>query len=237
MKSMREWMATGGTQQARANMDPSPVDHDIEAELRQKVRTILDSDRFRLTPRGELMDKMKSAISMTIAAAGGEAQKPTSASDVDPNLRDELGPKVERILDMEAYKSEPREELERKIISAVYKLVASLSAGAPRTQEDPVAKEWTAVPPLLKWVEENERGDALSEPQHEKGEISMDLKSVVEKRLIQLAVELETDGKGSRQEVLVAMKSVVDAASKGSAAQPQQASQQGSVQPQQANQA
>lgn len=234
MKSIREWMGdAGGDVRTNVGLDSSHVDHDLEGELRPKVRMILDMDRFRSMPRGDLLDKMKAVVTRTV---GGNLRRtaPSEIDAVDSLLRDELGPKVERIMDMEDYKSEPREELERKIVSAIYKIAAGLSGGGTALQDnDPVAKEWSAVPSFLRWVEENEAGNSLSEPQHKRGEAGMDLKSVVEKRMMQLAVELETDGKGSRQEVLAAMKAVVDASGKGSEAQPQQpdANKQANQQP------
>lgn len=233
MKSIREWMGdAGGDVRTDAGLDSSHVDHDLEGELRPKVRMILDMDRFRSMPRGDLLDRMKAVVAR---AVGGNRQKPApSGMDaVDSLLRDELGPKVERIMDMEDYRSEPKEELERKIVSAIYKIAAGLSGGQAMQDNDPVAREWSSVPSFLRWVEENEDGNSLSEPQHKSGESGMDLKSVVEKRMMQLAVELETDGKGSRQEVLAAMKAVIEAAGKGSEAQPQQTNlgQQANQQP------
>jgi hypothetical protein len=144
--------------------------------------------------------------------------------EVDAKLRRELKPKIEGIM-YENNKKEnplPKAELERELIAVVSKLVAgmsgtTISAGDLERRldtpvEEPIAKEESVVPSFLRWAEENE--GSVSEPQHKQGEVNMDLKAVVEKRMMQIAMELETDGKGSRQEVLAAMKAVVDTAQK-----------------------
>jgi hypothetical protein len=146
--------------------------------------------------------------------------------ETDQVLRRELKPKIERIMDMEEYRSIPKSELESKLIAVVSQLVAGMSGGAMSVgnfskridsfEADPVAHESRKLPSFLRWAENSEeQGDSTSEPQHKEGEGNMDLKSVVEKRMMQMAMELESDGKGSRQEVLAAMKSVVDSNPKG----------------------
>lgn len=62
---------------------------------------------------------------------------------------------------------------------------------------------------FLKWME-NEENPALSEPQHKIGEKTLALDKVIEKRLMQFIMELETDGKGSKEEIAKAIKKVID---------------------------
>lgn len=62
---------------------------------------------------------------------------------------------------------------------------------------------------FLQWME-NEENPALSEPQHKIGEKSLALDKVIEKRLMQFIMELETDGKGSKEEIAKAIKKVID---------------------------
>jgi hypothetical protein len=69
--------------------------------------------------------------------------------------------------------------------------------------------------PFSKWIE------AVSEPQEKAGEGSLDLEKVVEKRLMQMVMNLETDGKGSRQEIIQSIKKIVG----GAVQQPQQPQQ------------
>jgi hypothetical protein len=141
--------------------------------------------------------------------------------EVDYDIRRELKPKIIRIMDM--YSSVPKPELQDKIIAAVTQLISdssgsrlSLSLAKKKIDdfsEDPIAKE-SVLPSFLHWIENSEeQGDSVSEPQHEEGEENMDLKSTVEKRIMKMAMEIESDGKGTRQEVLAAIKSVVDTAS------------------------
>lgn len=59
-----------------------------------------------------------------------------------------------------------------------------------------------------KWLE-NKENSALSPPQHKAGEINKSLDDVVGKRLMQLAMEMETQGKGSRQDVLKSIERVI----------------------------
>jgi len=231
-------------------MDSSSVkvNRGLEMELRPKVLRIMDMEKFRSIPKDELLDKMKAVISQTVAEmssstissrsvarelGAGEPGDQVNASkfarmmgsekmEVDSELRRELKPKIERIMDMEEYASMPKAELERELITVVSKLVAgisgtTISAGELERRldaptEEPIAKEESVVPTFLRWAEENE--GSVSEPQHKQGEVNMDLNAVVEKRMMQIAMELETEGKGSRQEVLAAMKAVVDTAQK-----------------------
>ena len=60
--------------------------------------------------------------------------------------------------------------------------------------------------PFSKWIENN---TALSEPQHKSGEKDMDMDKVVEKRMMQLVMDLETEGKGSRQDILKSIERVL----------------------------
>ena len=242
----------------------------LERELKPKVRRIMDMDKFRSMPKNELLDGMKVIISQTVAEMGGSKINTRSVAKnldpdgssgvdvsrfarmmgsndmkVDQDLRRELRPKIERIMDMEEYSSMPKEELERELIAVVSKLVAGVSGrsfgvdslsnklNAPEEMEEPIAKEGRLVPSFLNWAEQNDQQspggqpyeqqggggqqqDSTSEPQHKQGEGGMDLKSAVEKKMMELAMELEQDGKGSRKDVLAAMKSVIDSASKSS---------------------
>lgn len=225
------------------------VDQDLRRELRPKIERIMDMDEYRSMPKEELLQRMKVAVSQVVAEVGGStvtsrglAGKLSDGDSVvdrskfarmmgserletDQVLRRELKPKIERIMDMEEYRSIPKSELESKLIAVVSQLVAGMSGGAMSVgnfskridsfEEDPVAHESRKLPSFLRWAENSEeQGDSTSEPQHKEGEGNMDLKSVVEKRMMQMAMELESDGKGSRQEVLAAMKAVVDSASK-----------------------
>ncbi len=158
--------------------------------------------------------------------------------DLPSDLRSILRAKVERIIDQNE-KSEspvPVKELEDKMLLVASKLVAGLksrriSAGdlerglKSGMEEEPIARESSVVPSFTRWIEENEDADqgSVSEPQHKQGEMNMDLKSVVEKKMMEIAEELERNGKGSRQDVLAAMKSVIDSAGKE---QPQSEPQQ-----------
>lgn len=161
--------------------------------------------------------------------------------EVDIKIRRELEPKIQYIMGLDLPKSDKdyneeenitkygdlaKSNLEERLIVVVSQLVAemsgstmSVSALANRMDsfdDEPIAKEESAkLPSFLRWIENSEeQGDSVSEPQHEEGEENMELKGVVEKRMMQLAMELESDGKGSRKDVLAAMKAVVDSAGK-----------------------
>lgn len=226
------------------------VDQNLRRELKPKIERIMDMDEFRSLAKEDLLQKMKVVVSQIVAEVGGTtatarglAGKLSDAEgsmvdknkfarmmgserlDVDQGLRRELKPKIERIMDMEEYRSIPKSELENKLIAVVSQLVAEMSGSTMSVsnlgkrigsfEEDPVAQESHKLPSFLTWIENNEGdGESVSEPQHEEGEGNMDLKAVVEKRMMQMAMELESDGKGSRQEVLAAIKAVVDSASK-----------------------
>lgn len=227
------------------------VDQNLRRELKPKIDRIMDMEEYRSIPKNDLLNKLKVVISQIVADLGGTKFTSRSVADklsdgenvvnktkfsrmmgsetleVDLKLRQELKPKLERIMDMEEYRSIPKGELEAKIIAVVSQLVGEMSGGSmsvstlanrmDRVEEDPVARESTKFPSFLRWVEANQAdGDSVSEPQHKQGEENMDLKSVVEKKMMQMAMEIESDGKGSRQEVLAAMKAVVDSATKDS---------------------
>lgn len=74
---------------------------------------------------------------------------------------------------------------------------------------------------FLQWME-NEENPALSEPQHKIGEKSLALDKVIEKRLMQFIMELETDGKGSKEEIAKAIKKVIDSNMGQQQSQPEQ---------------
>lgn len=225
------------------------VDQNLRRELKPKVERIMDMDEFRSLAKEDLLQKMKVVVSQIVAEVGGTTATARGLAgrlsdgegsmvdknkfarmmgserlDVDQGLRRELKPKIERIMDMEEYRSIPKSELENKLIAVVSQLVAEMSGSTMSVsnlgkkigsfEEDPVAHESHKLPSFLNWIESSEgEGESVSEPQHKEGESNMDLKAVVEKRMMQMAMELESDGKGSRQEVLAAMKAVVDSAS------------------------
>jgi len=170
--------------------------------------------------------------------------------DVPTDLRSILRAKVERIIDQNEKNGSPVpvKDLEDKMLLVASKLVAGLksrriSAGdlerglKSGMEEEPIARESSVVPSFTRWIEENEDAvqGSVSEPQHKQGEKNMDLKAVVEKKMMEIAEELERNGKGSRQDVLAAMKSVIDSAGKDqSQSEPQQNDQGGNGQAPQA---
>jgi ribosomal protein S13 len=230
------------------------VDQNLRRELKPKVERIMDMEEFRSLSKEDLLTKLKVVVSQIVAEVGsttatsrglaarigdGEGSSVdknkfarmmgSERLEVDQGLRRELRPKIERIMDMEEYRSIPKSELESKLIAVVSQLVAEMGGStinmssldkrinAPEAEQDPIAQESAKLPSFLGWIENNqEGGESVSEPQHEEGEDNMDLKAVVEKRMMQMAMELESDGKGSRKDVLAAMKSVVDSAAKES---------------------
>lgn len=265
MKSVREWMAERGMM--REDFDKTAmaryfgstnveVDPGLKRELRPKIERIIDMDEYRSIPREEVLEKIKVVMSQIVAEMGGSTVSSRSMADrmgdegssvdknkfarmmggermdVDQKIKSELKPKIERIMDMEEYESIPKEDLEKKLIAVATQIVSEMSgstmslSGAERKlnnfEDDPVAQESAKLPSFLHWIENNENQvGSVSEPQHKQGEENMDLKSVVEKKMMQIAMELESDGKGTRQEVLKAMKAVVDSANEGeSEAQP-----------------
>lgn len=225
------------------------VDQGLRRELKPKIERIMDMDEYKAMPKDEMLKKIKVVVSQAVADLGGSRLTSRGLADrlgddensvnkskfsrmmgsesleVDMKLRQELKPKLERIMDMDEYRDMPKSELEEKLIAVVSQLVAEMSGGSmsvgslakrmDKREDDPVAHESAGLPSFLRWIENNE-GDAVSEPQHKEGEASMDLKGVVEKRLMQMAMEIESEGKGSRQEVLAAMKAVVDSAGRES---------------------
>lgn len=259
MKSVREWMAERGI--VKEDFDKTAmvryfgstnveVDQGLKRELRPKIERIIDMDEYRSLPREDVLEKIKIVISQIVAEMGGSTVSSRSMADrmgdeeisvnknkfarmmggdrldVDQKIKSELKTKIERIMDMEEYGSIPKEELEKKLIVVVTQIVSEMSgatmslSGAERKinnfDDDPVAQESVKLPSFLRWIENNEdQVGSVSEPQHKQGEANMDLKSVVEKKMMQIAMELESDRKGTRQEVLKAMKAIVDSANEG----------------------
>lgn len=82
------------------------------------------------------------------------------------------------------------------------------------------------IPSFLSWMESDEVSP-LTEPQHKRGEGGMRLDAIVERRMRQIIMELESSGKGTQEEILVAVQKYLSA--KGvraaSASQPQNQSQ------------
>lgn len=262
MKSIREWMVENGIvgedfdKNATARYfgaSSVDVDQNLRRELKPKVERIMDMEEFRSLSKDELLTKLKAVVSQIVAEVGGTTATSRGLAarlgdgegssvdknkfarmmgserlEVDHGLRRELRPKIERIMDMEEYSSLPKSELESRLIAVMSQLVAEMSGSTmnlssiskrintPAAENDPIAQESSTLPSFLRWIENNGEQGSVSEPQHKEGEDNMDLKAVVEKRMMQMAMELESDGKGSRQEVLAAMKAVVDEAGKDS---------------------
>lgn len=239
MRSIREWKAErviseGEFSNRMADGNPE-IDGRLEMEFKPKVLRVMDM--FKSTPRGDLLNKMGAAISKAIAEIGGgksvrdnRERPPSGFADMmgdegtgaDSDMEGEIKPKVERIMDMPDFKSMPKDELERNLMAIATKFVnreGSRGDNLPtsRHDDDPIAKESRFVPSFLRWAEQNEdQMGSLSEPQHEVGEKDMDLKSTVEKKMMELAQSLVDGKKGSKQEILAAMKAVVDSASSAS---------------------
>lgn len=78
------------------------------------------------------------------------------------------------------------------------------------------------IPSFLSWMESDEVSP-LTEPQHKRGEGGMRLDAIVERRMRQIIMELESSGKGTQEEILAAVQKYLSA--KGvraaSASQPQ----------------
>lgn len=76
--------------------------------------------------------------------------------------------------------------------------------------------------PFSRWIENT----GLSVPQHKSGEADMDMDKVVEKRMMQLVMDLETEGKGSRQDILKSIERVLGSVPQKAQPQQQQAAPQ-----------
>lgn len=63
---------------------------------------------------------------------------------------------------------------------------------------------------FLVWLE-GEENPGLSEPQHKQGESNMGLDALVERRMKQIIMELESSGKGTQQEILSAVQKYLGA--------------------------
>lgn len=57
---------------------------------------------------------------------------------------------------------------------------------------------------FLSWME-SEESPALSEPQHKKGETNMRLDAIIERRMRQMIMDLESSGKGTQEEILASV--------------------------------
>lgn len=57
---------------------------------------------------------------------------------------------------------------------------------------------------FLSWME-GEESPALAEPQHKKGEGNLRLDDITERRIRQMIMDLESSGKGTKEEVLASM--------------------------------
>ena len=88
---------------------------------------------------------------------------------------------------------------------------------------------------FLVWLE-GEESPGLSEPQHKQGESNMGLEAMVERRMKQIIMELESSGKGTQQEILSAVQKYLGAKGIGQKeARPEMQTQQ--QQPEQMQQA
>lgn len=87
---------------------------------------------------------------------------------------------------------------------------------------------------FLGWME-SEEGSALSEPQHKRGESNMGLDALVERRMKQIIMELESSGKGTQQDILASVQNYLK--SKGVKQPPQAQEDQSSGGPQDGSQA
>jgi hypothetical protein len=227
------------------NMNSSVPKEEILTKLKIVISQIVSgAGGNKLTSRG-LADKLSDDESVVNKSKFADMMG-SETLEVDTKIRRELEPKIEYIMGLElddsdkekansteggserpTYGDLPKSELEERLIAVVSQLVAEMSGSSMSVstlgdrmdsfEDDPVAVESAKLPSFLRWIENSEeQGDSVSEPQHKEGEDNMDLKAVVEKRMMQLAMELESDGKGSRQDVLAAMKAVVDSASSDS---------------------
>jgi hypothetical protein len=62
---------------------------------------------------------------------------------------------------------------------------------------------------FLNWVE-NEENPSLAGPQHKRGETNLNLDGLVERRVRQIIMDLESSGKGTQQEILNSLKNYLD---------------------------
>lgn len=63
---------------------------------------------------------------------------------------------------------------------------------------------------FMNWVE-SEESPALSEPQHKQGEANMGLDGLIERRMRQMIMELESSGKGTQQDILASVQKYLGA--------------------------
>ena len=61
------------------------------------------------------------------------------------------------------------------------------------------------IPSFLSWMESDEVSP-LTEPQHKRGEGGMRLDAIVERRMRQIIMEIESSGKGTQEEILAAVQ-------------------------------
>lgn len=89
------------------------------------------------------------------------------------------------------------------------------------------------IPSFFHWMENEE--SPLAGPQHKRGEGGMKLDAIIERRMRQIIMELESSGKGTQEEILTAVQKYLS--TKGvkatQAAQPQSQTQQEPVPDQQ----
>ena len=82
---------------------------------------------------------------------------------------------------------------------------------------------------FLVWLE-SEENPGLSEPQHKRGESNMGLDALVERRMKQIIMELESSGKGTQQEILSSVQNYLKAKGLGQSEQKPEAQQPQGVQ-------
>lgn len=275
MRSIKEWMSERGllgedfgknAMSKYLNSSSVSVDQELRRELKNKVERIMNMDEYKSVSKEDMLNKLKVVTSQVVSGASGNRLTSRGLADrlsdeenkvnrsrfgdmmgsdsleVDIKIRRELEPKIQYIMGLDLPKSDKdyneeknitkygdlaKSNLEERLIVVVSQLVAEMSGGTMSVSalanrmdsfdDEPVARESVKLPSFLRWIENSEeQGDAVSDPQHKQGEENMDLKGVVEKKMMELAMEIEADGKGSRQEVLAAMKAVVDSAGRES---------------------
>lgn len=89
------------------------------------------------------------------------------------------------------------------------------------------------IPSFISWMESDEVSP-LTEPQHKRGEGGMRLDAIVERRMKQIIMELESSGKGTQEEILGAVQRYLSTKGMkgGQAPQPQNQTQELAPNPQ-----
>lgn len=80
------------------------------------------------------------------------------------------------------------------------------------------------IPSFISWMESDEVSP-LTEPQHKRGEGGMRLDAIVERRMKQIIMELESAGKGTQEEILAAVQNYLSTKGVKAGSAPQQQGQ------------